>query len=1015
MALAKILWVDQKGQNLQLEKLFLENEGYDVRISTIIIDAVDFVKMNSVDIALIDAAKPDIGIDVYKQIRQANRNTSCVMIADKYAEQMSNLLSGQVDYITSPFNPVQLAESLKKILDSRSTPVSTDRYPGLWPFKSNQADVFFGRDREKEELFHRIRSCQVIVLFSKSGLGKSSLLNAGVGPLLAESGYMPVNIRFSQTSEKNKEQAPTPIDILKASLKEYSQKNELLFHKDNPRLWEFFKTCQFPNGATPVLIFDQFEEFFQYPVEQLNDILLQLSELIHERPPSRIIEWLLAIDTKDRETSQLAWAVQPPVKFVFAIRSDRLSELQKVDEVIPSVFSNRFELQALNEVNARSAIVQPAEKEDPDRFKSLPFTYEENVLEKILHRLKDKRTGEIECSQLQIVCQYIEDKVKKEKENKQIIKVIDETVFNADNEIETVQRNFYKNQLLMVGTPDEQELCRKVLEEHLLENGYRASLLESQIYRLLDNNNELLQKLLNARLIKVENTHLGITYEISHDSLVEPILKSKQEREGQDKKLKDKLEELHEAEKNIRNYYSELQNNQIEPASQAIQKAIETYDKYPDQIKRGIEARVLAVKIFELENKLSDALPWLEKTLSMASEGSDQSLTGQVYESFAAVYESLGELHLSYKYYINALNNYNAIPAYPQMARLAEHLGGIKEELYDQRSENIDADKEELESIIIESNNFYKASEQAYNVLGDRIGYLRISRSLVRTDKYIRPWGHLTELFTGQLHLLKGKRPIRIGRDVYNEESGKFDLKNEIGFSTQYRLMSRRHMTITPDLVIEDNQSMNGTTINTIPLYYGNPRKLTNGDILVLANIMPLLFTEQKPIKPIAFKNQKAQLPDDRWALLIDGASKNYHYFSGYGEAYSVIIQINKEDYVNRPYKIKIEKGESDNAIIKFKLIEGAPHIFVHEKQMSFKDNLGTWKLRTTIKDVDRFYKDYILNTNDWYLAFDFPLQPQLVARNKENEEIILAYGPAFQLIIQIDINQKLWETTLVQ
>ena len=74
--------------------------------------------------------------------------------------------------------------------------MAIDRYPGPRCFESNEQAIFRGRTTEIKDLLELIRLEQVLVLFSKSGLGKSSLLNAGVGPALPAFGYQPVRVRF---------------------------------------------------------------------------------------------------------------------------------------------------------------------------------------------------------------------------------------------------------------------------------------------------------------------------------------------------------------------------------------------------------------------------------------------------------------------------------------------------------------------------------------------------------------------------------------------------------------------------------------------------------------------------------------------------------------------------------------------------------------------------------------------------------------------------------------------------
>jgi len=58
------------------------------------------------------------------------------------------------------------------------------RYPGSKPFEASEKNLFFGREDDIERLSESIQVEQLLVLYGKSGLGKSSLLNAGVLPKL---------------------------------------------------------------------------------------------------------------------------------------------------------------------------------------------------------------------------------------------------------------------------------------------------------------------------------------------------------------------------------------------------------------------------------------------------------------------------------------------------------------------------------------------------------------------------------------------------------------------------------------------------------------------------------------------------------------------------------------------------------------------------------------------------------------------------------------------------------------
>src|SRR5690349_24104794 len=60
-------------------------------------------------------------------------------------------------------------------------------FPGLRPFEPSQADVFFGRDEQIEELVDRLQEQRFVAVIGASGSGKSSLVRAGLIPVLKRS------------------------------------------------------------------------------------------------------------------------------------------------------------------------------------------------------------------------------------------------------------------------------------------------------------------------------------------------------------------------------------------------------------------------------------------------------------------------------------------------------------------------------------------------------------------------------------------------------------------------------------------------------------------------------------------------------------------------------------------------------------------------------------------------------------------------------------------------------------
>ena len=59
-------------------------------------------------------------------------------------------------------------------------------YVGLVPFDESDAPYFFGRERDCEVLVANLTTARLTLLYASSGVGKSSVLRAGVLPRLRE-------------------------------------------------------------------------------------------------------------------------------------------------------------------------------------------------------------------------------------------------------------------------------------------------------------------------------------------------------------------------------------------------------------------------------------------------------------------------------------------------------------------------------------------------------------------------------------------------------------------------------------------------------------------------------------------------------------------------------------------------------------------------------------------------------------------------------------------------------------
>src|SRR5579872_5600126 len=84
---------------------------------------------------------------------------------------------------------------------------------GLASFTEETRAYFFGREEEIAELARRVQRKLLTVLFGQSGLGKTSILRAGLVPRLRGQGYCPVYVRIDYGRD-----SPEPAEQIKEAI-----------------------------------------------------------------------------------------------------------------------------------------------------------------------------------------------------------------------------------------------------------------------------------------------------------------------------------------------------------------------------------------------------------------------------------------------------------------------------------------------------------------------------------------------------------------------------------------------------------------------------------------------------------------------------------------------------------------------------------------------------------------------------------------------------------------------------
>lgn len=399
------------------------------------------------------------------------------------------------------------------------------RYPGIRSFETEDSDIFFGREDDRKKLAALVETEKTVLLYSRSGLGKSSLVKAALIPELEANGYRCYYVRLGL----HQPESFSPVqNVLKRTIlaQETKPANTFLNKFINRRhsLWFTFKEIQVSqkgSAAPAVLVFDQFEEISSYPVQQFLEFKKQLAELIFTGVPRQYQDalkddLLLEEPLADEELEQLYQPLR--VKAIFVIRSDQMSTVNKCADFFPNILKHYYELKSLSKNQALMAIQEPAQKKGT--FITNSFFYRQEALEKILGALSSSRSNEIDSAQLQILLQYIEQDIVEKKQ--------DSDVTPEDlGDLNKVYENYYNNSLKKLKS-NRQE-AQVLLEDKLIIDGRRISYDKALCLQLVSD--EILNILIETRLIRQEpNTTGGYSYEISHDSLVAPILEAREKR-----------------------------------------------------------------------------------------------------------------------------------------------------------------------------------------------------------------------------------------------------------------------------------------------------------------------------------------------------------------------------------------------------------------------------------------------------------------------------------------------------
>ena len=404
-------------------------------------------------------------------------------------------------------------------------------WPGPEAFGEGDQGFFFGRERAQNHLSRLIVQNRLVVLYGRSGLGKTSLLRAGVFPLLREALCLPVYIRLNFAASG----APD-VPALRAQVSQAIESVAEKWQVEAPpldrgvTLWEWFfrSDVQFFNERSrrvrPVLVLDQFEEAFTHgrateaQAGVTEDFLDEVIDLVRGSVPASVVARL----EKDASGALAFNTGRDPCGVLIALRQEFLAELLRLRPRLPSVLDHRFELTAMTIEDATLVVTGPGQHLIAD-----------GVAGEIVRFVATARRGSedpapeatmVDPAILSIFCSELN--ATRQKKGMPVI-----TTQLVEGAQDTIIADFYDHRV-----EDLDPEVQRFIESRLVtESGYRNSEAVTEALRWPTMTVEVIDQLVERRLLVREGSGPRARLELTHDVLLDPIIHNRTLRQLRDR------------------------------------------------------------------------------------------------------------------------------------------------------------------------------------------------------------------------------------------------------------------------------------------------------------------------------------------------------------------------------------------------------------------------------------------------------------------------------------------------
>ena len=484
-------------------------------------------------------------------------------------------------------------------------------------YQEEDRDVFFGREKETEDLYDALNGVKHLLVYGPSGAGKTSLVECGLRNQFSDADWHALTIRrrtnintsvFEDINEALEEKIDLDPDLglpLDVNI-DFGEAIEQLFNERYQPIY---------------LLFDQFEELLLLAEQKEKvNFFVRLNELIRYRVPCRVI---------------------------LIMREEFIGHLSEFEPLCPSIFKHRFRLEKMGRSNVREVIFQILES--PVYASYFEVEDSDQLADTILSKLPDQKK-EIELTHVQVFLSELWDR-SIQQGNQQTLPLLNQDLIQDEDNLESVLDAFLKKQLKELESSYGEKIPLELLAAMISERSTKLQLthhelkheLTQQDIKINKQLSFLLDDLEDRRIIRTIKTGDETRYEISHDLLAYVVGQNLTE----EMQLREKANDIYNVYEERKGYFSPEDLDYLRPFKQ--------YKAYPEELEKRIKESEAYHKL-EQERELKEARDQAEKEQALRGKAETNERKAQQRTRVASIVAllAIGAAILAFVFFQNS-------------------------------------------------------------------------------------------------------------------------------------------------------------------------------------------------------------------------------------------------------------------------------------------------------------------------------------------------------------------------